>query len=124
MKALPRIGTVLLLAASLTGLGTGLAGCAGQTADGGASQSAAAANTITIKGFAFQAPASVAPGSQVTVKNLDSAAHTVTADDGKSFDAQAGAGGGTGTFTAPSKPGSYPYHCTFHPDMHGVLVVK
>jgi plastocyanin len=28
------------------------------------------------------------------------------------------------TFTAPNKPGTYPFHCTYHSNMHGVLVVK
>ena len=30
---------------------------------------------------------------------------------------------GTGTFVAPSTPGSYPFGCTYHPDMAGTLVV-
>jgi hypothetical protein len=27
-------------------------------------------------------------------------------------------------FTAPMKPGSYPFHCAYHSNMHGVLVVR
>jgi plastocyanin len=84
--------------------------------------SAASAAVITIKGFAFQTPASVSPGATVTVRNEDGTAHTVTADSGNAFDDQAGSG--TSTFTAPSRPGSYPFHCTIHPFMHGTLVVK
>lgn len=55
--------------------------------------------------------------------NMDGEAHTVTADTGSAFDDKATAGAVT-TFTAPSKPGSYPFHCTYHSNMHGVLVVK
>ena len=29
---------------------------------------------------------------------------------------------GTATFTARSRPGTYPYHGTHHPTMHGQLV--
>jgi len=32
-------------------------------------------------------------------------------------------GGGTATFTAPAKAGTYPLTCDFHPQMHGVLTV-
>lgn len=80
--------------------------------------------TITIRNFDYGAPASVPPGAVVTVTNLDSAAHTVTVDQGSAFDVDVRSGGGTATFTAPSVPGSYPYHCTFHPGMHGTLTVK
>ncbi|WP_155855688.1 cupredoxin domain-containing protein [Arthrobacter sp. 9MFCol3.1] len=45
------------------------------------------------------------------------------ADESSAFDAEV-KGGGTDTCTAPAKPGSYTYHCTFHPGMHGTLVVK
>jgi plastocyanin len=82
------------------------------------------AATITIRNFDYGAPASVPPGAVVTVTNLDSAAHTVTVDQGSAFDVEVRGGGGTATFTAPSVPGSYPYHCTFHPGMHGTLTVK
>jgi plastocyanin len=47
----------------------------------------------------------------------------VTSDDGKSFNVTVAAGG-TATFTAPTKPGTYPFHCSVHPQMHGTLVVK
>jgi plastocyanin len=32
--------------------------------------------------------------------------------------------GDSATFTAPNKPGNYKFHCTFHSNMHGTLVVK
>lgn len=79
---------------------------------------------ITVKDFVFQGPSSVPPGATLTVTNMDGVAHTVTADDGASFDVTIKGGGGTATFTAPEKPGTYAYHCTFHPNMHGTLVVK
>lgn len=77
---------------------------------------------ITIKGFKYQGPESVAPGAVITVTNEDVEAHTVTADQGGAFDAAAKVG--TQTFMAPTEPGSYPFHCLFHGNMHGTLVVK
>jgi plastocyanin len=88
-----------------------------------ASQPAAAPAVITIDKFAYSTPASVAPGAAVMVLNKDGEAHTVTADSGGAFDDKATPGAST-TFTAPMKPGSYPFHCTYHSNMHGVLVVK
>jgi plastocyanin len=76
---------------------------------------------VHISGFAYQVPTSVSPGATVSVMNMDGEAHTVTADEG-AFDVQV-AGGATGTFTAPTTPGSYAFHCTYHANMHGVLVV-
>lgn len=82
----------------------------------------AAPAVVTIKDFAFTTPATVPAGATVQVKNDDGEAHTVTADSGGSFDAMVG-GKGTASFTAPTKPGRYPFHCTYHSNMHGVLVV-
>lgn len=84
---------------------------------------ATSASTITIQGFAFGAPLTVQPGTKITVVNRDGAGHTVTADDGKSFDVSVAGGGGSATFTAPSAPGTYKFHCTIHRSMHGSLVV-
>ena len=80
--------------------------------------------SITVRDFGYGTPLVVAAGAQVTVTNMDSAEHTVTADDGSAFDVDVKGGGGTATFTAPAQPGTYAYHCTFHPGMHGTLTVK
>jgi plastocyanin len=88
-----------------------------------ASQPATPPAVITIDKFAYAVPVSVSPGAMVTVVNKDSEAHTVTADSGGAFDDKATAGAST-RFQAPSQPGSYPFHCTYHSNMHGVLVVK
>jgi plastocyanin len=78
---------------------------------------------IHIHDFRYLTPASVPPGAQVEVMNMDGEAHTVTADAGGSFDVQAPAGQ-TVTFIAPSKPGRYSFHCDYHAQMHGVLIVQ
>ncbi|NYJ06105.1 cupredoxin domain-containing protein [Petropleomorpha daqingensis] len=104
-------------------LTTGTACGSGPDSNGATGSSAgAAAATITIKDFKYTTPTSVAPGVTINVNNEDSIAHTVTADSGNAFDDQANSG--ASSFTAPSKAGSYPFHCTFHPEMHGTLVVK
>ena len=79
---------------------------------------------ITISGFAFSGTMTVKAGQKVTVTNKDSVAHTLTDKATHLFDTGSIAGGGgTGTFTAPSKPGSYPFGCKYHSNMHGTLVV-
>lgn len=90
---------------------------------GSATSAPAARTALTIKDFTYAAPSSVAPGTKVTVKNQDSEGHTVTSAQG-AFNVTATARGGTATFTAPTKPGSYPFVCTFHGNMIGTLVVK
>lgn len=54
--------------------------------------------------------------------------HTVTSDDGRSFDLTMpppdNADGYTlATFSAPTTPGRYPYHDKDAPDHHGLLIV-
>lgn len=85
---------------------------------------AAAGTAITIKNFAFSPnPIKVKAGATITVMNSDGTAHTVTADDKTSFDTSPIPGGTSKTITAPSKPGTYPYHCNIHDYMKGTLVV-
>jgi plastocyanin len=80
---------------------------------------------ITMKDFTFSpATLTVKAGEKVTVVNEDSAAHTVTATEGGAFDTGNIPGGKSGTFTAPSEVGSYPFVCTLHPNMTGTLTVR
>jgi plastocyanin len=52
------------------------------------------------------------------VTNGDSAPHTVTADDGRSFDSGTVQSGGSATFTV-ARTGRFPYHFTVHAFMKG-----
>lgn len=76
---------------------------------------------IRIENFRFT-DLTVPPGAQITVVNDDSAEHSVTSDTAGAFDVEVG-GKQTVTFTAPNAPGTYAFHCTYHPNMHGVLTV-
>lgn len=93
------------------------------TASGTGSTPAPAPAEILIKGFKYQGGETVSPGAEITVTNEDSEPHTITADTGDAFDVTI-KGSGTTTFTAPTKPGSYPYHCIFHGNMKSTLTVK
>jgi plastocyanin len=94
-----------------------------ESSSAGASSSAPVVGAeITIEDFEYRTPVSVRPGATVSVTNMDEA-HSVTADDGSSFDITVTAGA-TVTFTAPTTPGSYAFHCIFHSNMNGVLVVE
>lgn len=126
------MAAVFLAAAAACGSSSGSSSGAGGYGSGGttggttqsaqSSGPATSAAKITIAGFAFTTPLTVSPGATVTVTNTDTADHTVTADNA-SFDVSVPAGQ-TVTFTAPSKAGSFSYHCTIHPSMHGTLIVK
>lgn len=110
-------------------LSVGVAACGGSSSSGHASgassgaSSGAAADTIVIKNFGY-APSNltVTAGAKVTVKNEDTATHTVTADSG-AFDTGDISPGHSATFTAP-KAGHYAYHCAIHNFMHGTLTVS
>lgn len=79
---------------------------------------------ITIKNFDYQVPTSVKPGAKLTITDKDGVSHTVTSDKAGLFNAVIDGGGGTATMTAPTTPGKYPFHCKYHGNMHGVLVVS
>lgn len=81
--------------------------------------------SVEIKDFAFSPVAiTVKPGAKITVTNQDSVGHTLTSDDGKSFDTGVLVQGKSAVVTAPATAGSYPFHCTPHPYMKGTLVVN
>jgi plastocyanin len=100
----------------------GSSGSSSSSSGSSSSDAGSTASTITIEDFSFTTPDSVSPGATITVDNKDGTAHTVTANEGNAFDDPASPG--TTTFTAPTEPGSYPFHCNIHPEMHGTLVVK
>ncbi len=61
-------------------------------------------------------------GTPVTWSNAGAVVHTVTADDGVSFDS--GTLGPQEVFQfTPRTPGTFAYHCTIHPWMAGSLTV-
>jgi plastocyanin len=125
--AFRRIVSSLAVAGSAAAL---LAGCGGPSTSGTARAptpsggSSSQGSAIKMDNFAFSpATLAVSHGAVVGVTNDDSAAHTVTADDGHSFDTGSIAPGASGKLTAP-KPGRYAFHCTIHPFMHGTLTVR
>jgi plastocyanin len=101
---------------------TGTATATG-TAEATSAPAAASAATITIANMNFGEPITVPPGATITIKNDDSAEHSVTSDTAGKFDVEV-EGKEQGTLTAPTEPGEYPFHCTYHPSMHGTLIVK
>ncbi|MFC7449891.1 cupredoxin domain-containing protein [Rhodococcus daqingensis] len=96
------------------GTNTGTATTPGSVAD---------AMTIMITDFKFDVPTTVRPGAEISVVNGDAVEHTMTSDVGGVFD-EVVDGNDTTTFNAPMAPGSYPFHCTRHPDMQAILVVE
>ncbi len=81
-----------------------------------------APRSTTISDYTYSSVPSVAPGTKVTVTNKDAEAHTVTADGPGGFDVKVDPGA-SATFTAPTTPGSYSFHCAFHANMKGTLKV-
>lgn len=83
-------------------------------------------NQLTISNYAFSPQSlTVAAGSTVKVTNNDSTTHTITSDDkGASFNIPSIPSGSSASFTAPSKPGTYTFHCNIHKTMTGTLIVQ
>jgi len=96
-----------------------LGACSSSSKSGSSSTSTTG---VTIKDLAFTTTP-VKAGATVTVQNNDNVMHTVTSDDNTSFDVSIDPGK-SATFTAPSKAGSYKFHCKIHSSMHGTLTVQ
>jgi nitrite reductase (NO-forming) len=62
-------------------------------------------------------------GEAITWTNTGAVLHTVTADDGRTFDSGNLNPKATFTFT-PRQAGSIAYHCTLHPWMKGIITVQ
>jgi plastocyanin len=92
------------------------------TTEATSAPAADAAATITIAGMSFGDPITVAPGTQIAIKNDDSAEHSVTSQTAGQFDVHVD-GNQQGTLTAPTEPGEYAFYCVYHPSMKGTLIV-
>jgi plastocyanin len=126
MTKLSTLLSALCLMAALVacgGSGSGGSYASTATATSSSGSSVAAAATITISGMKFGDPVTVAPGATIEVVNDDTPEHSVTSNTEGQFDTDVD-GGETKTFTAPMQAGEYPFHCTYHPNMKGTLIVK
>jgi plastocyanin len=79
-------------------------------------------STFNIHNMAFPAKITVKKGTTVKWFNQDGVAHTVTSDDGTTFDSGNLAAGATFSYTATTV-GTFPYHCELHSNMTGILEV-
>jgi len=114
----------ITLAIALTGAGATAAAVAADSSPQHSTVQVTAVKKIAISSFKFNpATLKVKVGAKIKIVNNDAVAHTVTSDDGTSFDVAVPAKT-TVIFNAPATKGKYAYHCTIHPTMHGLLVVK
>src|ERR671921_2401322 len=80
--------------------------------------------TLLIKNFSFKpANITIRRGTKVRWINKDSAAHTATANNKRSFDSGRLGKGQSYTHTFKSV-GKKPYHCEIHPHMKATITVK
>jgi predicted lipoprotein with Yx(FWY)xxD motif len=96
-----------------------------EASDSGNAGSSANAQTVavTIKDFAFNPdPLEISVGTTVTWTNEDSAPHTATGN-GNTFTTPTLKQGESASVTF-DKAGTFEYHCEFHANMHGTIVVK
>ena len=133
------LGALVLLAAcggSTGGSGSTPTPTSGSTptpTTGGTTATTTGSNAVTIAtdsscSFAFSpATLTVKVGTTVTWTNMTQAPHTVTSDDGKTFDSGSAnpisPSGGTFSFTF-TKAGTFTYHCQIHPFMKATIIVQ
>jgi plastocyanin len=128
---------VLALAGCGSATGASTSAAPGATATATSAPAATAtpaipANATTIKisgapgAYTFQpATVTIKVGETVVWDNVSGVPHTATSDSGDtvSWDSSLIASGGGSFSFVFSKPGTYPYHCSFHPFMHATIIV-
>ncbi len=88
-----------------------------------ASSQPVSTNSVSIKDFMFSPESiTVKKGTTVTWTNQDGTSHTVTADSGTGPDSGTLANGKSYSFTY-NTAGTFMYHCNFHSEMKGTVVV-
>jgi plastocyanin len=101
-----------------------MAACGGSsTGTGTCGQSGANANVNATDTKVFSPNGTtITHGQSVCWQNNGTVSHTVTSNDGTSFNSPLGPGQ-TFVQTFPAA-GSFPYHCTIHPTMTGTVTVN
>lgn len=80
-------------------------------------------NTVSIENMSFQpGTLTIKVGTEVTWNNNDSVTHTVTSDT-SAFDSGRVNSGSSYKHTF-NKAGTYPYHCSIHTNMTGIITVQ
>jgi plastocyanin len=114
-----------VVAAMVLVLGLAACGDDDDAENGGTdNERAGAGATIVAADIAFDpTELSVAAGETITLRNEDDVEHSFTIDDPE-VDAEA-EGGEEATVEAPEEPGTYAFHCRYHPEqMTGTLTVQ
>jgi plastocyanin len=114
-----RLGLALVTAIAVLSF-AGLRAAAGESAT---EATASRAKTETIANFEFQpTPLKVTAGTKVVFSNQSRVTHTAT-ENGGGFDTGNIRPGTTASVTF-KRAGTYVFHCSIHPFMHGKIVVK
>ncbi len=122
-------GALAVVALVVLGVSAGTASSAGGSAPSTAGgQPGGKVVKVIIKNFMFMPDnPDVSPGERIEVTNQDSVAHTLTAGpaakDNNQFTTGLVGPGQTKFVTAPKKSGMYPFYCTIHHFMTGMLIV-
>ena len=114
------VAIVFPVAISSAGVPADQAGKAPQVTRASVPSERRATPTIRIDSFAFQSPRVVRPGATIRVVNSDDVPHTVTS---RAFSVSIPAVASR-TFRAPTRDGTYRFHCRIHPDMRGQFQVR
>ena len=94
----------------------------GSDASAGEVAQASRAKSVNIANFAFKpGNLTVAKGTKVTFSNSDGVPHTATRAG--SFDTGRISPGGSKSVKL-ARAGTFAYHCSIHPSMHGKIVVR
>jgi plastocyanin len=113
---------------ALIGLGASVgapAAASSPPAVSASTQKVPASVTVTIEAFQFSpSPLKIAAGTPVVFVNKDATPHTVTPDDGKSFQGTGRIVSGASKRVVFEKPGTFNYYCEIHTTMHGKVVVR
>jgi plastocyanin len=112
----------IALALAVLAFALALAGLRGESAAAGGTAQASRVKTVDIDGFAYHPPTlRIAAGSKVDFANSSGVTHTATRAG--SFSSGRIKPGHSVSVRFKQR-GTFAYHCTIHPFMHGKIVVE